>query len=167
MEIKSLYEIEKDYLSIIQILEETEGELSPELEESLKLTHENLEKKALAYVEYINDREFYLEKVKAELERLTLMKKRQEKTIEKLEENLKDAVKIFGGQIKAGMYTIKTSPSYSLEITDESKIPAEYYTEEKKTIKKFDTNAIKKAIKDNNIIIDGAVVHTRQNLKIK
>jgi len=166
MELKSLYEIEKDYLNIIQSLEENEGELTRELDEQIKLNKENLEKKSLAYIEYIKDREFYIEKIDAELKRLTLIKARQQTIIDKLKSNLKEAVKTFG-EIKTGLYKITTYPSYSLEITNENILPKEFYTEEEIKVKHIDKNAIKKVMKDSNIEISGAKLNINQNLKIK
>jgi len=103
---KNIYDISEEYMSIVSELEESEGELTPELEERLRINQAEFKAKALAYVHVIRMTEGEMVTIKEETEKLAgLMTARINKR-DKLKEKLKDAVLLFGEDGKAGNKTL-------------------------------------------------------------
>lgn len=98
----SIYDISEEYLNIISEVEEAEGELTPELEERLKINHDDFKKKATAYVHVIRMAEGEVEFINTEIERLTSLATQRLNKIERLKKTLKDAVLLFGDDGKSG-----------------------------------------------------------------
>jgi len=71
----TLYKIEQDYLDIISQVEESEGELTPEMEESLKINQSELQQKSIAYLEVIKTKDAFNGMIDDEIKRLTALKK--------------------------------------------------------------------------------------------
>jgi hypothetical protein len=163
MENKSLFAIEQELVNLFAQLEESGGEASPEIQEQLAITREQLKHKSLNYVHYIKKLEQDLELAKVYEEQVAAFKKRKQKTIERLKESLLDAAKFFG-DIETEIFTIKTRKSESVEITDESALPMFVYKTE--TVRKIDKAKIKEAIKAGQQI-SGAEIRTNLNLSIK
>lgn len=70
---KSIFNIESEYLELMQEIEYAEGELTPELEERLTINKEDLEKKAVSYGYYIKTIDNDAVLVKTEIDRLQRM----------------------------------------------------------------------------------------------
>ena len=69
--LKSMYQIRVEHLSLMQMIEENEGELTPEIEQALMLSSEDFNEKALSYglvVKHFDDEASIVEK---EIERLS------------------------------------------------------------------------------------------------
>lgn len=103
---KNIYDISEEYMSIISELEESEGELTPELESRLRINQEEFRAKALAYVHVIRMTEGEMTIIKEETERLEGLMKARETKRDKLKEKLKDAVLLFGEDGKSGNKTV-------------------------------------------------------------
>ena len=67
---KSLYHIETEYLTIINQVEELEGELTPELEQQLTINEKELQGKSIAYLEFIGSKEVLNTRIDDEIKRL-------------------------------------------------------------------------------------------------
>jgi len=160
---QSLYHVNEDYISIITEIENAEGEITPEQDKALSINKAELEEKTESYIEAINRKEAYIDRISKELERLGKVKKRQQSSIDRMKGKLIDAVTIFG-EYDAGLYSVKTQDSKSVSILDESKIPKQFIVTEEKS--KIDKTAIKKAINDGELV-NGAVITVNKNLKIK
>lgn len=164
METKALYQISNEYLHLINQVELAEGELTPELEQSLQINKNELEVKSIAYVEYIKSKESFNERINEEIKRLQTIKKSNENLIDKLKNNLVSAVNLYGS-FKSGFLTFGIRKSKSVEIDgDVNDIPKEY-----KTIKVTETPdklAIKKALESGDHIPNCYIVE-KQNLAIK
>ncbi len=160
---KNLFEITQDYLAIYEKLEETEGELSPELEAALQITQQELALKGTNYVHIIKKYEAELAGLKVYEEQIAKLKKRKNKAIEYLEERLLEAVNKFGN-IETEIFTITTRKSESVEISFSDTIPSEYLNS--KTTITPDKAKIKEAIK-KGIIVPGAELVENKNLSIK
>ena len=90
---QSLYQIQQKYISVLEHIEEVEGVLDDDLEERLSISQDELEEKALAYIEFINDKKSYIERINSEIKRLQAMKKREENVVDRLSDSLLDSVK--------------------------------------------------------------------------
>ena len=118
----NLFQVTGSMLQIYQELEEVGGELTPELEEALAITQENLDIKVQNYNYLINVNNFNNLAIDSEIERLKAMKVSNNKLTEILEERLLVAVKSLGIEdkgvftLKLPTITLKTRKSTSIEI---------------------------------------------------
>ena len=159
----TLYQIENDYLSLMSEIEETEGEMTKEQNELLVINESQLQGKTIAYLEVIKSKEAFNSNIDAEIKRLQAMKKSNSNLVDRLNNSLLDAVKLYG-DITSGLTTFTTRKSESVVIEDEELIDKEYKTIKVTTsVSKTD---IKKAIK-SGIEVPGAILQENQNLRIK
>jgi hypothetical protein len=159
---KSLYHIEKEYLEIITQVDELQGELTPELEEALKINASQLQGKSIAYLEFIGSREELNTRVDAEIKRLQALKKQNNNLISNLKNRLLEAVKMFGS-FEVGLTKFGTRKSTSVQVADVNSLPKEY------KVVKLSEQADKKAIKDalkSGEVIEGCEIVESLNLKI-
>jgi hypothetical protein len=161
----SLYEIEKNQLQVIEELIENGGELTPELEELLKINSENLTTKGTNYGFIIKQLTSECGIIDAEIDRLSDLKKSRTKSIEKLKSSLTMAMQLFGvDKIESPVLKISFRASESVEIDDVDSIPAEYMVT--KTTTQPDKVKLKAAIKAGELTI-GAHIQVNQNIQIK
>lgn len=161
---KSLYHIESDYLELINQVIEQDGELTPEQEQALSITQQELEVKSIAYINVIKTTESYIIGIDAEIKRLQALKKQNENLVDKLKSNLLNAVNIFGS-FTAGFHKFGTRKSTSVNVTIETNaLPKEYKTV--KVTEAPDKVAIKKALESGEAI-EGCELVTNYNLTIK
>jgi esterase/lipase len=149
---KSLFAISSELKEIFNQLEESGGELTPELEQALQITKQELADKTLNYVHYIKKLESDLELTKVYEEQIKAFKSRKEKTIERLKEALLNAVEQFG-EIETDIFKITTRKSEAVEVLDEDRIPMHYFNP-KVSIKKGGE-------------VPGALLKQKKNLSIK
>ena len=125
----TLYQISEEQRLINAMLEETGGELTPEIEEALAINEGNFVQKSRDYGYAILKYKAYVEAIKAEKSRLDGIKKTAENTIARLEERLIEAMKLFE-KPKVEMDTIKLSlrRSERVIVDDENAIPADCKT---------------------------------------
>ena len=159
---KSLYQIESEYLSLVSEIEEMEGEITEEQIEALKINESELQGKSIAYLSVISTREAENAQIDLEIKRLQSIKKSNTNVIERLKNNLLDAVNLFGG-FEVGLTKFGIRKSKRLEIIDTEKIDAEYMTT--KTTVTPNKTEITKAIK-NGVFVDGVELIECNNLKI-
>lgn len=161
----TLYDLTTEQLVINRLLEENGGELTPELEQALIITEENLSVKTEGYCKAIAIYKGEVETLKAEIDRLTAKKKTAEKAVERMKESLLDCMKRLElEKINAGTFTVSTRKSQFVEILDMDLIPDKYKKEV--TTVSVDKNAIKDAFK-NNIIVEGAEIKDNKSIQIK
>lgn len=164
MENKSLYKITQKQQELFDFILEAEGEITPDVEESLKINEENFETKARGYIWMIKKLESENVTISHELERLKHIEKRNDKLIDRLKESMKMALEIFGESKKIDTFTLSLRKSKSVEILDAALIPERYITiKTTETINKVD---IKKAIESGETV-SGAIIKENQNLQIK
>ena len=160
---KPLYEITQDKLALYQEIEELEGEITPEMEEALKINEGQLQSKGIGYIEIIEDRNSFNVRIDAEIKRLGAMKKANTRLVDHLEFNLLEAVKNFG-DIDTGFKTITTSKSSSVVVEDVNLLPKEFKVI--KVTESADKNKLKAAIKSGKKI-KGVELVENKNLKFK
>lgn len=162
MEAITLYQISEDQRRLNAMLEETGGELTPELEEALAITEQNFVTKAENYGKAILHYKQMVAAAKAETDRIKAIQKTCENAIARMEERLRDAMILFD-KPKVEMATLKLSlrKSDRVVIDDENNLPADCIvvkTEVSKT-------EVKRHLKAGETI--GAHLEENQSLQIK
>lgn len=158
----TLYNIESDYLNLIERIQEMEGEITPEIEEQLIINENQLESKSIAYLEVITSSENYIKSIDDEIKRLQVLKKKSNNLVDKLKNRLLEAVKIFGA-FEVGFTKFGTRKSSSIEVEDVNELPKEYKVI--KVTEQADKKKLKEAIK-NGEEIKGVELKENINLKI-
>ena len=98
----SIYNIQQELFDIFEQIEENDGELTPELEEKLKISQDEFKDKINSYICVIRQLENDLNAIKEEKVRLDAIKKSKEKTIERLKQVMVEAIQMFGDTSKSG-----------------------------------------------------------------
>ena len=161
---KTLYNINNDYLELISQVEEAEGVLTPELEQALTINKSELEVKSIAYIEIIKQRESLNERIDIEIKRLQALKKSNDTLVSKLKNNLLNAVNLFGNY-DAGFIKLSTRKSKQVVIDyDVNDLPKQYKVV--KVTETADKVAIKKAIESGETVYGCRIVEN-VNLSIK
>jgi len=161
---KSLYNINNEYLELISQVEQSEGVLTPELEEALTINKSELEVKSIAYVEVIKQRESLNERIDTEIKRLQSLKKSNDTLVSRLKNNLLNAVSLFGNY-EAGFLKLSTRKSKSVVVDyDVNDLPKQYKVV--KVTETPDKTAIKKAIESGEEVYGCRLVENI-NLSIK
>jgi hypothetical protein len=158
----SLFNITQEQKLLILEIESLEGEITPDIEERLLITENQLEQKSIAYLEVIRQKESYNSLIDAEIKRLQGLKKQTNNVIDKLEENLLNAVKIFG-TYTVGTQKFSTRKSSQIIIDDVNSLPEKYKVI--KVTESADKMQLKEALK-NGEHIKGVYVQDNINLKI-
>lgn len=159
----NLFNIQQQYLSIANQL--SEGEVTPELEQELIINEAQLQEKAVNYGYVIKQLGHEVNAVNEEIKRLTDIKKRNEKTIERMETAISNAMQLYGiEKVDSSFLKLSFRKSESVEIVNEAQLAPEYITT--KTTTAPNKNAIKDAIKQG-VEVEGAVIVTNFNLQIK
>ena len=161
---KSLYQITADQAELFNQIDELDGELTPELEEALKINADNFQEKARGYIWMIKKLEADNSTINEEMNRLERIEKRNDKLIDRLKESMKMALEIFGESKKIDTFTLSLRKSKSVEIIDAELIPEAYRVV--KTTETINKNEIKKAI-ERGVNVAGATIKENQNLQIK
>uniref|UniRef100_A0AAU8MH28 Resistance protein n=1 Tax=Geladintestivirus 4 TaxID=3233136 RepID=A0AAU8MH28_9CAUD len=99
---QSIFDIERNLLSIFEELEENGGEFTPELEEKLKLNGQEVTRKVKSYVGYIQKLNSDMAAIKAEQDRLDKLTKIKQKTVENVSNLVLYAIDKFGTEDKKG-----------------------------------------------------------------
>ena len=162
MEAITLYQISEDQRALMAMLEETGGELTPELDEALAITEQNFVSKAENYGKAILHYKQLVAAAKAETDRIKAIQKTCENAIARMEERLRDAMILFD-KPKVEMATLKLSlrKSERVVIDDENNLPADCIvvkTEVSKT-------EVKRHLKAGETI--GAHLEENQSLQIR
>ena len=161
----SLYTIEQTYLSIVEELIENGGELTPSLEAELNINKEELQNKGVCYGFMVKELEMQSDTIDIEIKRLQALKKTRTNTIDKLKNNLSQAMQLFGiEELKTAIIKINFRKSESVEIEDLALLDSQFI--KVVTTKTADKIAIKEAIKSGESV-QGAVLLTNSNLQIK
>lgn len=161
----TLFKIKKQYLSILEELNETEGEITPEIAEKLAINEGDLKDKAVNYALYIKKLEADNKTISEEVSRLQELKARNSKKIDSLDNAIVNAMVMFGFD-KVEVATLKLSlrKSESVNVLDETKLSDNFFTT--KITKTVSKTVLKDALK-SGANIQGAELVINQNLQIK
>ena len=158
----NLYEIKQNYLELINQVEQLEGEITPEIEQALTITQNELQNKAIAYHSIILSKEAFNGTIDNEIKRLQALKKRNNNLVDRLKNNLITAIELFG-EFTVGTNKFSLRKSERVEVSDVNSLPKEFKTV--KVTEQADKVAIKKALKLGKKIKNTYLVE-QFNLKI-
>jgi len=161
----SLFVIKNEMQLVVNQLIENGGELTPELEQALQITENQLKEKATNYGAVIRSMEYDKTIIDAEIKRLQELKKVRTNSIERLKGTLSEAMQQFKiEQVETPTIKISFRESKAVEILDESIIDKKYKTQVITT--KVDKLKLRKDLK-NGDAIKGAKLIINNNLQIK
>jgi hypothetical protein len=180
-----MYQIRGEHLGLLKLIEEAEGELTPEIEEQLSLTKDEFEEKAISYGYVVKMHEDVEEVLDKEIKRLSDLKAKAGKRAEKFKSILDAAMKEFGFEkIKTETLALSFRKSNPVELAEDFEdkflkdvsieiVPKEGASPEvAKLIEYFDVKAtvskkrIGEALK-TGLKIEGAATVEKKNLQIK
>ena len=124
---KNIFDITREYEDILSIIEDNEGEITPEITEKLSINESELEDILRNYKHIIDRYKYEKEYVKDEQERLRNKIASRENTIRFLKNNIVETLKIYG---------IKSNTNYKLKYPDFT-----VYTRDSKSID-YDDNKL-------------------------
>ena len=160
---QSLYNITEDQRLINAMLEETGGELTPEIEEAMMITEENFISKAEAYGATISEYDAQAEACAQEIKRLQAFKKTCENVSKRMKERISDAMITFDmDKVTAGTFRFSFRKSKAVVVENEELIPEEYFHTERTICRKELMDALKAGE-----VIAGAMIETRQTLQMR
>lgn len=159
----TLYHITSEQLRINELLEESGGELTPEIEEALMLNAENFEIKADGYIESISRYKALAEAADVRIKEMQRIKKTSENIEKRLKERLLQAMVVMDvDKMELGLRKLSIRNTTAVNITDEAHIPAEYIIIEQK----YDKTRIKDALKSGDVI-PGAELVINKSIQIR
>jgi hypothetical protein len=162
---KNIFQIKEDYILILDQIFTNEGEITPELEDRMKINEQELKEKSLNYAAYIRKLESDNKTIKSESKRLKELADSNDSKIKRLKQNILDAMFLYKvGKIESPLIKISYRLSQSVNITDESKLSDNFFTT--KITKTPSKTAIKDAI-DSGTEVKGAELVDNLNLQIK
>lgn len=160
---QTLYTITEDQRLLNAMLEESGGELTPEIEEALQITEENFIAKAEAYGATIREYEAQAEACAAEIKRLTAYKRTCENVGKRMKESLTEAMHAFNTEkVTAGTFRFSFRKTTAVVIENEDIIPEDFIRMERVICKKELMDALK-----NGEYIAGASLAERQTIQIR
>lgn len=158
----TLYHIDEEQRRINAMLEETGGEITPEIEELMAVNEQNFVTKAENYGYAILHYKAIVAAVKAEKDRLDAIKKTAENAVARMEERIVAAMQTFDKpKVEAATLKLSLRKSERVVVDDEAKVPADCI-KVKTEISKTDLKAHIKAGDDC-----GAHIEENQSLQIK
>ena len=98
----NIYQIEQEYLEIMNLLEEAEGELTPELSERLLINEKDRDRKIGAYIAVIKQKNADIALAQDEIKRYNQIIEREEKIIKRLKNTILAALELFELRGKSG-----------------------------------------------------------------
>ena len=120
----NIFEIESKYRQLIDEIESNDGELTPELEESLVINEEDRDEKIEAYIHVIKQKEADNALIKDEIDRLRERQKVNNNSIAKLKNTIIEAMRTFelygkSGNLShsVGTYKLWTRKTQAVEVT--------------------------------------------------
>ena len=158
----TLFNLSQEQQMLNCMLEESGGELTPDIEQALQINESNFLVKAENYGKAILHYKAMEAAIASEQDRLAEMKQRIQNASEKLKESISEAMHLFGKD-KIEFDTLKLSfrKSTQVIVDDDSHIPNEFIRV-KTTI---DKAGIKEALKTRNI--QGCRLQEKLNLQVK
>lgn len=162
---KSIYNISYDHQVLMQQIEDSEGEITPEIGEQLAINEKELQEKAVSYGYVMKQYDFEIDQINAEIERLGKLASQKTKIKEELKTRIADAMIKFNIQ-KIDHANLKLSfrKSNALVINQDAHIPVEYI--KTKEVETIDKAGLKKAVEEGQEF-EGIWIIENQNLQIK
>lgn len=161
--IPSLFKITSEQVRINDMLMETGGELTPELEDALIINADNFQVKLENYATSIHRFDALEDAADAEIKRLTAIKKSAAGAKKRLKDTVAYAMEVFGyDKYDIGLHKYSFRSSQAVNITDEVRIPNNYI----KVETKIDKEALRRDLKAG-LVVEGAELITNRNLQLR
>jgi hypothetical protein len=163
----TLYELARDMRDALEALDdcETDEELQ-HLVDVISAMQDGLTDKADAYIRVMRNIATDCEALDAEIDRLTAMKKRREKTIDRLKDSMLQAMTMAGEDkivTPLGTWSKRLAP-WSAKVTDESKIEDRFLVPQPP---KVDKAAILKEFKLTGEVFPGVEFERREYITLR
>ena len=159
----NLFELKNSYQQVYDLIAEQEDEQI--LKDTLSSINDAIEDKADGYVAVIKSLEADNNAIDEEIKRLRQRKTSNQNGVKRLKESLQEVMEQTGKEkFKTALnsYSIANNPP-SLDVTDESLIPKQYYIEQKP---KLDKKELLKAVKDG-LEIKGVELKQSRSLRVR
>ncbi|MEN4468664.1 siphovirus Gp157 family protein [Staphylococcus hominis] len=159
----SLFDLSTDYQQLYDLIAEQKDEQI--LKDTLASINDAIEDKADGYVAVIKTLEGDNKAIDEEIKRLRQRKTSNQNGVKRLKESLQEAMEQTGKEkFKTALnsYSIANNPP-SLDITDESLIPKQYYIEQQP---KLDKKELLKVVKDG-LEIKGVELKQSRSLRVR
>lgn len=161
----NIYQIQNEYLLLINQIIENGGEVTPQQELNLQITREQLQDKGTNYAFVIKKLDAECDIIDSEIKRLTELKKVRQNACERLKANISNAMQIFEvDKIESPLIKLSFRKYQSINVADVNSLPNEYKTI--KVTEQADKMKIKQALL-NGEVIEGCEIVNSQNLQIK
>ena len=159
----TIYDLTQEQLMLNDLLLESGGEITPEIEALLTINRDNLETKIDSYCKAIKTIEAQESFAKAEIERLTKIAKSCSNSVKRMKESMLNALNIFElAMVDVGTFKVSIRSSSAIAIDDNATIPDDYYVVKKEVSKTL----LKEAIKEGKEI-EGVSIVTNQSIQIR
>jgi hypothetical protein len=159
----TLYNITSEQLRINELLEESGGELTPEIEEALAINEDNFIAKSEGYIETIAKYKALAEAADVRIKEMQRIKKTAENIEKRLKERMQWAMEMMcRDKVEVGLRKLSLRSSTAVNITDEAHIPSQYI--------KVETSVDKMALKRDlqaGIEVEGAELVTNKSIMIR
>ena len=117
---ETLYELTAQMQAIEETLDETGGELTPELEDLWQETGESLAQKVDNYNSLINHLDNYSENLAKEIKRLQALKKTADNSLKRIKGHIMDTMQQFGlTKLEGSLCKVTLSSTTATEVDDE------------------------------------------------
>lgn len=159
---QSLYNITEEQRALNLLLEESGGEMTPELEQALVINEGNFLTKSESYVYAIKDYDAWEERIASEIQRLTHMKRVATNAKNRLKQTLIVAMQQFGyDKVTYDLHSLSLRKTMAVNITDETALPKEYFKVELSLDKKRLKDDLKQAEIPGAELSEGYYIHIR------
>ena len=161
----NIYQIQHEYLLLINQIIENGGEVTPQQELNLQITRDQLQDKGTNYAFVIKKLDAECDIIDSEIKRLSELKKVRQNACERLKSNISHAMQIFEvDKIESPLIKLSFRKSQSVNVADVNSLPSEYKTI--KVTEQADKVKIKQALL-NGEVIEGCEIVNNNNLQIK
>lgn len=160
----NIYRLGIEHMALLSIVEEADGEITPEIEEALRITEDQMEKSSIAYAGIVKYYEGNEDAIEAEIKRLQELKKRNRTKQELFKKKITEAMNLFRiDSIDSPYFRLSFRNASSVLIEDERLISPIFFDVPPPVVSK---TRIKEAIKDGQQV-NGASIVTNRHLQIK
>ena len=160
----NIFQIQSEYIQLMNDIQEQEGELTQELSDRLAIVESDLQTKSQGYVSVIKTLDAECDIIDLEIKRLQSLKKARNNAIERLKGAISQAMTTFEiDKIETPLNKITFRNSKSVNIIDVEMLPNTCVIIERKPISKTE---IRKLI-ENGIEVSGAELIESKSLQIK
>lgn len=116
---KSLFNIRQEHLTLLALIEEADGELTPEMQEELKLNEEGFKEKAISYAYVVKKLDAESDVIACEIKRLQALKQRADRKSDLFKQTLDEGMKQFGYEkIESELLKITYRKSNPVELAE-------------------------------------------------